>query len=327
MDNKQFINFIRAFGWAEFKVQRLGLENDVMILQEGSCMLSPELDVVIVNYNAGETLRACVESILASTGVRTRCIIIDNASIDHSTDFCSKYSPAEVLLVSNPVNVGFSSAVNQGVALSAGDWVMLLNPDTIVPDDSLHELLAVAQRSTVKKVGALGCLVRNPDLTEQRGCRRDIPTPAKVLAHAVGLHRVFPVLQFNHTGRPLPLKEQPVAAISGSCMLLNRQAYSEIGGFDEDYFLHFEDLDYCVRLHAANWQVMFVPFIQIEHLQGISSAQAPVRVILYKHISMLRFFYRHGGAQKVLLPILAPLIALRALAQIAVACFNKVIHR
>lgn len=289
-------------------------------------MLSSELDVVIVNYNAGEALRVCVESILASTGVRTRCIIIDNASVDQSTDFCLKYSSAEILLVSNPVNVGFSSAVNQGVALSSGDWVMLLNPDTIVPADSLRDLLTVAHSSSAR-VGAFGCLVRNPDLSEQRGCRRDIPTIAKVLAHAVGLHLVFPSLEFNHTGHPLPLDVQPVAAISGSCMLLSRQAYSEIGGFDEDYFLHFEDLDYCVRLDAAHWQIMFVPFIHIKHLQGVCSAQAPTKVIIYKHISMLRFFYRHSGKQKILLPILAPLVVLRALLQIATACFKKVRQR
>lgn len=311
------------FVQAVFKVQYLGLKNDVMTLQKGSCMLSPELDVVIVNYNAGEALRICVESILASKGARTRCIIIDNASADRSTDFCVKYTSAEVLLVRNPVNVGFSTAVNQGVALSSGEWVMLLNPDTIVPADSLGELLAVAQKTTAR-VGAFGCLVRNTDLSEQRGCRRDIPTIAKILAHAVGLHHVFPYFEFNHTGRPLPLKMQPVAAISGSCMLLRRQAYNEVGGFDEDYFLHFEDLDYCVRLHAANWQVIFVPFIHIEHLQGACSVQTPIKVIIYKHISMLRFFYRHSGAQKILLPILAPLVVLRALLQITTTSFKKV---
>lgn len=309
-----------------FEVRRLGLENDGMILQKEARMLSPGLDVVIVNYNAGDALRVCVESILASKGVRTRCIIIDNASVDQSTDFCLKYSHREILLVSNLVNVGFSSAVNQGVALSSGDWVMLLNPDTVVPADSLRELLVVAQSST-PRVGAFGCLVRNPDLSEQRGCRRDFPTIAKVLAHAVGLHLVFPILEFNHTGHPLPLDVQPVAAISGSCMLLSRQAYSEIGGFDEGYFLHFEDLDYCVRLDTARWQVMFVPFIHIKHLQGVSSAQTPVKVIIYKHVSMLRFFYRHSGKQKILLPILAPLVVLRALLQIATACLKKVRQR
>lgn len=297
-----------------------------MILQKEPCMLSPELDVVIVNYNAGNTLRICVESVLASKGLRARCIIVDNASVDGSVDFCMTYPSTEILLIRNSANTGFSSAVNQGIALSSNAWVMLLNPDTTVPEHSLRDLLREAQ-ATNARVGAFGCLVRNPDNSEQRGCRRDIPTPAKVLAHAIGLQHIFPSLQFNHTGRALPLKTQSVDAISGSCMLLNRQAYREIGGFDEGYFLHFEDLDYCVRLYAANWQVMFVPFIQIEHLQGVSSAQAPSKVILHKHNSMLRFFYRHASVQKILLPILAPLIALRVLAQIAVVCCKKVIQR
>lgn len=286
-------------------------------------MLSSKLDVVVVNYNAGEALRACVESILASQGVSVRCIIVDNASVDGSTDFCQQYSSESVVLLKNRHNLGFSSAVNQGVALSCGAWLMLLNPDVLVPANSLSQLLSVAHKAT-GRVAALGCMVRNPDGSEQRGCRRDIPTPAKALAHAVGLQRVFPVLQFNHTDRPLPATAQAVAAISGSCMLLNRAAYDDIGGFDERYFLHFEDLDYCVRLQRKNWLTLFVPNIEIEHAQGVSSERAPVRVVVCKHVSMLRFFYQHAGLQKLLLPIFAPLVLLRVLGQAAYIYYKKV---
>lgn len=104
-------------------------------------MLPSSLDVIVVNYNAGDTLRACVESILASQGVSVRCIIVDNASQDGSTDFCQQYAQDKLVLLRNTQNLGFSSAVNQGVALSSGAWLMLLNPDVIVPADSLHKLL------------------------------------------------------------------------------------------------------------------------------------------------------------------------------------------
>lgn len=294
-----------------------------MFSREELYMLSSKLDVIVVNYNAGDTLRACVESILASQGVSVRCIIVDNASVDGSADFCQQYSPDSLVLLRNTQNLGFSRAVNQGVALSRGAWVMLLNPDVLVPVDSLCQLLDVAHRST-ERVAALGCVVRNPDGSEQRGCRRDIPTPAKALAHAVGLQHILPALQFNHTDRPLPAQAQAVAAISGSCMLLRRAAYDEIGGFDERYFLHFEDLDYCVRLQRQNWLTLFVATIEIEHTQGVSSARAPVRVVVYKHSSMLRFFYQHAGVQKLLLPILAPLVVLRVLGQIACIYYKKV---
>lgn len=294
-----------------------------MILREELYMLPSKLDVIVVNYNAGETLRLCVESILASKGVSVRCIVVDNASVDGSADFCQQYASDALVLLRNTQNLGFSCAVNQGVALSDGAWLMLLNPDVIVPADSLCQLLNVAQ-SAAERVAALGCVVRNPDGSEQRGCRRDIPTPAKALAHAVGLQRVFPVLQFNHTDRPLPATPQAVAAISGSCMLLRRTAYDEIGGFDERYFLHFEDLDYCVRLQRKNWLTLFVPSVEIEHAQGVSSARAPVRVVVCKHVSMLRFFSQHAGLQKFLLPILAPLVLLRVLAQIGSIYYKKV---
>ena len=157
-----------------------------MILREELYMLPSKLDVIVVNYNAGETLRLCVESILASQGVSVRCIVVDNASVDGSADFCQQYASDALVLLRNTQNLGFSCAVNQGVALSDGAWLMLLNPDVIVPTDSLCQLLNVAQ-SAAERVAALGCVVRNPDGSEQRGCRRDIPTPAKALAHAVGL--------------------------------------------------------------------------------------------------------------------------------------------
>lgn len=272
---------------------------------------TPALDVVIVNYNAGGLLQVAVDSVLATERLETRCIIIDNASSDASLDFLAEPQYQQrVVLIRNAQNLGFAEAVNQGAGAVRSEFFLLLNPDAFVTEQALHALLAAAQRHPA--AGALGCLVVNEDGSEQRGCRRDLPTPLLTLAHGVRLQRIFPALEFNHTARPLPRQVIQVPALSGACMLIRRAAHEQLGGFDEAFFLHFEDLDYCARLGQAGWQVLFVPEAVITHQQGVSSATRPVRVALYKARSMLRFLWKHGGTQKWLVPFLVPLIALRA---------------
>ena len=288
-----------------------------------TCLNTAALDVVIVNYNAGSALRTCIDSVLASHGLRTRCIIIDNASEDNSIQLLAGLPADRIQIVCNDENIGFSAAVNQGVVLSDTEFFMLLNPDTYVPEGSLHGLFETAQK--YPQAGVLGCFVVNPDGSEQRGCRRDQPTPLLTLAHGLRLHKVFSQLEFNHTLKPLPQEVQEVGSISGACMLIRRTAHESIEGFDTGFFLHFEDLDYCVRMATSRWRVLFIPFITIEHAQGVSSAHMPLRVIMYKHKSMLRFFYKHGGWQRSLIPLLAPLVLVHACAQILSTLIKRVL--
>lgn len=282
------------------------------------------LDVVIVNYNAGVVLQAAVDSVLASQQLKTRCIIVDNASSDASLAFLADYPQERIKLIRNTANYGFAVAVNQGAAAVQTQWFLLLNPDALVTEQALQDLLLAAQQHP--KAGVLGCLVINDDGSEQRGCRRDIPTPLLTLAHGLRLHKLFATLEFNHTQRPLPQKVVEVPALSGACMLIRRAAHQHIGGFDEAFFLHFEDLDYCARLPQAGWQVLFVPSVVIPHRQGVSSASRPMRVELYKAQSMLRFLWKHGGKQKWLVPLLLPLIALRAVTHLVYLGVRRVLR-
>lgn len=269
------------------------------------------LDVVVVNYNAGDLLRRCIESVLASTGVAVRCFLVDNDSADESLQQLEMALGArqDLILVRNSENKGFSAAVNQGAALGQSEWLLLLNPDAWVQPNALAMFLAVALKQP--SAGLLGPLVVNPDGSEQRGCRRDLPKPADALVQALKLYRLFPGLDFNHTARTLPDKTVKVPAISGSCMLVRRQAFEQINGFDEGYFLHFEDLDFCARMQASSWDVLFVPSVRVEHDQGGCSHPASVPVGQYKATSMMRFFTQHAAGQRVLLPVLRLLLRLR----------------
>lgn len=274
-------------------------------------MLLPSVDIIIVNYNAGALLRQCVESALASTAVQVRCLVVDNASTDDSLQQLLQLMPEgeQLRLIRNKRNLGFATAVNQGVAAGASEWFLLLNPDAQLPSDGLCSLLSTAQ--ILGDAGLLGPVLLNPDGSEQRGARRDLPTPLDALLQGLQLHRVWPKLDFNHTSRPLPDEPARVPAISGACMLVRRQAHQQLSGFDDEYFLHFEDLDYCARMGAEGYGIYFVPSVAVIHAQGGCSQGAESRVGQHKAAGMRRFFARHPAGQSWLLPLLNGLIWVR----------------
>lgn len=269
------------------------------------------LDVVIVNYNAGALLRQCVDSVLDSLGVQARCVVVDNASTDTSLAFATepRYNQENLLVVRNAENLGFATAVNQGVAQGQGDWLLLLNPDAVLAPHALVQLLA--ESAGWPQAGVLGPLIVNPDGSEQRGCRRDLPKPMDALLQALQLHRLSSRFDFNHDRRPLPATTVKVPAISGACMLVRRKAFEQVDGFDEGFFLHFEDLDFCARMLAAGWAVHFVPSVRVEHVQGACSQVNRKQITQYKSAGMLRFFSRHPGGQQWLLPLLKFLLRFR----------------
>lgn len=151
-----------------------------------------------------------------------------------------------------------------------------------------------------------------PLVDTQGGCRRNLPAPMDALIQGLLLHRFFPALEFNHNRRPLPEDTVPVPAVSGACMLVRRQAHQQIDGFDEGFFLHFEDLDYCARMQQAGWAVMFVPSVRVVHVQGGCSQQNPDRISVYKAAGMRRYFTRHPAGQSWLLPLVLLLLRLRS---------------
>lgn len=143
----------------------------------------------------------------------------------------------------------------------------------------------------------VGPRIVNPDGTEQRGARRDIPNPWRIFCASLYLYRLMPehprFRNYNRNDEPLPEKPTPMQAISGACMLVRRQAVASVGTLDGDYFLHFEDLDWCLRFTAADWRIVFVPAAVVEHTQGICSRRTPIRVAYAKHRSLVRFLRKH----------------------------------
>lgn len=258
--------------------------------------MSAALSILIVNYNAGEWLRVCVDSLL-SYPAEIEIIVVDNASTDNSLDALHGFP--YVKIIRNETNLGFAAACNIGYRQASSNHVLFLNPDCTVDASSIHELLSVMDSD--EHIGMVGGFLSNLDGTEQAGGRRAIPTPWRSFVRAFGLSRFarrWPKLFFDFHLHKQALPTQPidVEAISGACMLVKREAVEDVGLWDEGYFLHCEDLDWCMRFRQKGWRILFVPDAKIIHEQGACSRSKPIFVEWHKHKGMMRFymkFFRH----------------------------------
>jgi len=272
----------------------------------------PDLDVVIVNYTAGEHLLRCVASVRAAAGATETIIrVIDNDSQDDSIDRLAEADP-DVRIIRNLDNVGFGSAVNQGIAAGTAPWVLALNPDAEISSGDLATLLDFA--SGHDSAGAVGVLVRDPDGTIYPSARR-VPTLAEAAGHAL----IGPFRRDNRWSRAYTMEgwdrtsAREVDWVSGSSMLLRRNALERTGGFDPGYFMYAEDADLCTRLRADGWEVWFTPAVTVVHDHGLSTRGS--RRMIWEHSrSIQRYFSKHiaTGWKRILLPVSWVVLWIRA---------------
>jgi GT2 family glycosyltransferase len=256
------------------------------------------VSVVIVNYNAGTLLLECVRAALAQAA---QVIVIDNDSSDSSMSLLARQFPAEERLVTHCTgkNLGFAAGCNLGIGLATQTYLLFLNPDCILGSGSLRRLAEVLASDS--SIGMVGGLLTNPDGSEQGGGRRMVPTPWRSFTRAFGLTRLgnrWPRLFFDFHLHEQPLPDSPieVEAISGAQMLVSRATIDDVGPWDEAYFLHCEDLDWCMRFRQRGWKILFVPDAPVTHHLGQCSQHRPIFVAWHKHRGMLRFyrkFFRH----------------------------------
>lgn len=256
-------------------------------------MLKP-VSVIIVNYNSGDALADCVRSVLLSS-VPVEILISDNGSCDNSLwlvreDIC--FNDSNIHIIENRENLGFAKANNIVLPRVQGDYFLFLNPDCIIEPDTLKGMISAMEQHP--EAGLAGCLICNPDGTEQAGCRRYVPTPWRSFVRTFNLSRVFKshprFRSFLMTGQPLPDAPCPVEAISGAFMFVRRRALEQTGPLDDKYFMHCEDLDWCMRFRQAGWKVLFVPDVTVVHLKGVCSRAEPIAVEWHKHRGMIRFY-------------------------------------
>jgi len=259
--------------------------------------MNPIISAIVVNYNSGSFLRHCVDSLI-NCPLEIEIIIVDNASRDGSLEGLAALP--NVKIINNPVNVGFSAACNIGLRVASAPFLLFLNPDCSFAPGTLTTLLNTLRRDT--HTGMVGALLTNPDGSEQAGGRRAIPTPWRSFVRGFGLSRFenrWPRLffDFHLHKQPLPLHAVEVEAISGACMLVKREAMLDVGEWDESYFLHCEDLDWCMRFRQKGWKILFDPTTRINHALGICSRSRPVFVEWNKHKGMMTFYRKFFSQQ------------------------------
>jgi GT2 family glycosyltransferase len=247
--------------------------------------------IVIVNYNTGDILNQVVSKIINSPVV-DKIVVVDNCSTDNSMDLLKTHSKLEIHL--RKQNHGFAKSCNYGATCSSSNSILFLNPDCYIENDGLVNLIDDLEKNT--NSGVIGCMVKNPDGTEQRASRRRLPTLIRAIKTFTGIEKLakychcFAGVNLIHQ----PLKQQThfVEAISGALILIKTSVFNEINGFDESYPMHFEDLDLFKRCQDSGYSIMLNPIVEAVHYQGVSSLSNPL-VEQFKKLGLQRYFYKH----------------------------------
>jgi O-antigen biosynthesis protein len=285
----------------------------------------PVISIVIVHFKVPDFLIRALRSLRqALLYDQSEVIIVDNASMDDSKQRITQEFP-EVTWIDLKSNIGFGKACNVGAKSAAGTYLLFLNPDTEVSQNTLSESVALLRARP--DVGLLGPEILNPDGTLQVSCRRSFPTPAIAFYRLFGLSRIFPKSkkfgQYNLSYLD-PKQECEVDAVSGSFMCMPRALFQDIGGFDEAFFMYGEDLDICFRVKEKGYKVWYTPRTQIIHFKGRSSSKQSFKSRKAWYEAMLIFSRKYRHIHKSFLPgwLIAAGIAFRAAITVITSLFR-----
>ncbi len=274
-----------------------------------------DLSIIIVNYNVKEFLQNLLHSIdKAAQGIKHEVIIVDNASDDGSVEYLRKnfLQQDKIKLIANKKNMGFGRANNQGLKIAKGKFLLLLNPDTLLSEDSLKKMIGFLEESP--DAGMAGCKILNPDGTLQLACRRSFPGPWVSFCKVTGLSTLFPNSRLYAKYNLTYLDENEtyeVDAISGSFMMLKKQVYDKVGGFDEDFFMYGEDLDLCYRIQKSGYKVYYTHSTQIIHYKGESTKRSSIDDTKIFYNAMHLFVKKHFSSSFIVEIILQSAIFFR----------------
>ena len=275
-----------------------------------------DVSVIIVNWNAGAVLEACLSSLPAALGSLTSEIwVVDNASTDGSPAMVRAGFP-EVKLLANTVNSGFAAANNQAASQASGRFFLLLNPDTSAPPGSLEQLLRFAE--TQPAIGCVGPRLIHADGRYQRSAWFGFPGLGMAIMDALYLWKI-PWLPVT---RRIELDPQRLAGpvevdhLLGACLLIRRETWEQVGGLDEAFFLFFEETEWCYRARQAGWKIVYQPAVSVTHLGEHSVNQNPMRSLPQFYRSFGRFYRKHASAGPSRMGLLKSVFAVAAVVRI-----------
>ena len=244
---------------------------------------------VIVNWNARRVLRPCVEALLNIPDLDLEIVVVDNASTDDSLETLRDLR-GRIRVVQTGRNLGFGTGINRGAQASDAPFVLVLNPDVVLGVDSASKMMRFLENNP--SIGLVG-----PKLLDDKGkpaatCGGHPHIVAEVCRKFL-LHLILPCLKF---GRQRPTMPRKMGWVTGACFLVRRKAMETVGGLDERIFMYYEDVDFCIRLRAAGWEVGYLPEATGYHFGGASSQQALEKMLIISESSYRLVIRRHLGA-------------------------------
>jgi len=253
-----------------------------------------DLSIIIVSWNVQEYLCRCLNSLIADIdhNLKYEIIVVDNNSTDDTVAMLARDFP-EVKLIRNEDNLGFARANNQGIEISQGKFVMLLNPDTEVRKGCTSTLLSFLQGHD--RAGVVGPKLLNPDGTLQ-AAGVNFPSLASSLLGYFRLKREVTGAYFVHADQPIL-----VNALVGACLLVRREVIDQVGGLDEDYFMYVEEADWCYRIQNQGWQIYYVPEAQVYNRKGSSARHVPLETYVQLRESCILFLLKYRGRMQAIL--------------------------
>ncbi len=255
-------------------------------MEEKNSSKDIDLSVIIITYKERELLRLCLESVFRSkTNYKFEVIVTDSNSQDGSVEMVNLQFP-QVKLIDNRKNLGFSKGNNVAIKEAKGRYILLLNADTEIGQDTLDVSLKYMDQHP--DVGAMGCKVVLTNGKLDAACRRKFPNPINSFLRLFGLKKYS---DYNITA-PID-QEIEVDAIMGAYFMVPRPVIDKVGMLDEDFFMYGEDLDWCWRIKHAGYKIMYYPKAEIIHYKYGSSSVVPFRSIKWAHNSMIIFYQKH----------------------------------
>jgi N-acetylglucosaminyl-diphospho-decaprenol L-rhamnosyltransferase len=263
---------------------------------EPQAQSTPQLSVIIVNWNTYEEIRACLKSLLSENSRLTKeIIVVDNASSDGSAEQIPQEFPS-VNLVANSDNRGYAEGCNQGILLSKADCILVLNPDTIVNENALERMMEFLWERP--RAAVVGCALRLANGKVQKSWYV-FPNPFNFFLYHSVLSLLFQRLNSLYYELQallgLKMRQKRVDWLMGSCLLMRRTAVENIGLFDPEYFMYCEDTDWCRRAAKAGWRAYYVPGAAITHLHKRSSAKRKYFTLVRLFTSLRRFYRKYNS--------------------------------
>ncbi|MDD5087726.1 MAG: glycosyltransferase family 2 protein [bacterium] len=248
------------------------------------------MSVITVTYQSRSHIDACLNSVLSTAGDwLADGVVVDNASADGSADHVRATWPW-ALVIQNDRNLGYGRAMNQAAGRTTGEYLLIMNPDVVLRPGAVEELAGFLDHRP--EAAACGPMLLSPEGEFRFESRRKFPTPWNSLGYFLGLSRLFPdsrLLGEYHSRWLSPDLEVVTDSLSGSCMMVRKDAFLKIGGFDEDYFLFGEDIDLCWKLKQAGQEIWYVPAAVVAHAKGASMKHDRPRARLEFYRSMRIF--------------------------------------